>query len=153
MLLSSMINIWIYMYLCSSHKSFISFYQFLCLWRKPFKQQRKLSLAVLNKSKMVLEFRYQNKFFTLHFFNIVIFNQHIFMLTIEHTKTSHFHWWSINNVQDVTGYYGVQDIHLRPSFYRVLLVEKSDIWPMINLYGDNMTLLFNICLIFNYLVT
>ena len=113
------------------------FISFSCLWRKPCKQQRKLSLAVLNKSKMVLEFRYQNKFFTLHFFNIVIFNQEDFMLTIEHTKTSHFHWWSIN----VTGYYGVQDIHLRPSFYRVLKVEKSDIWPMINLYGDNMTLL------------
>ena len=111
-------------YLCSSHKSFISLYQFLCLWRKPCKQQRKLSLAVLNKSKMVLEFTYQNKCFTLHFFNIVIFNQQDFMLTIEHTKTSHFHWWSIDNVHDVTGYYGVQDILLRPSFYRVLIVKN-----------------------------
>ena len=118
-----MINIWIY--LCSCHKSFISLYQFLCLWRKPCKQQKKLSLAVLNKSKMVLEFTYQIKFFTLHFFNIVIFNQQYFMLTIEHTKTSHFHWWSINNVQDVTaGYYGVQDILLRLSFYWVLIVKN-----------------------------
>ena len=108
-------------YLCSSHKSFISLYQFLCLWRKPCKQQRKISLAVLNKSKIVLEFRYQRNF--SHFiFSILLFL--CFMLTIEHTKTSHFHWWSINNVQDVTGYYGVQDIHLRPSFYRVLIVKN-----------------------------